>query len=206
MSAERHGASEWQEAVMRLKCFLSVQEKDFSRSREEGNTVDFTPLFEMIFILMLKMEELRELAKGKKLDHFGTTSPAEMDEKVSSSHDPPWPLTQKIMTFPVHSGEPYACWWPLPAGQKADKASSLSDCRKHLEPPSFLHHLPPFHSESACLLPLSLDVLVWSSVQWHWTLPIYERGPRPTLWCPLLLHALCWMLYAERLFCPHLVL
>ena len=38
---------------------------------------------------MLKMEELRELAKGKKLDHFGTTSPAEIDEKVSSSHDPP---------------------------------------------------------------------------------------------------------------------
>ena len=74
---------------MRLKCFLSVQEKDFSRSREERNTVDFTPLFEMIFILMLKMEELRELAKGKKLDHFGTTSPAEIDEKVSSSHDPP---------------------------------------------------------------------------------------------------------------------
>ena len=29
---------------MRLKCFLSVQEKDFARSREERNTVDFTSL------------------------------------------------------------------------------------------------------------------------------------------------------------------
>lgn len=55
---------------MRLKCFLSVQEKDFARSREERNTVDFKPLFEMIFILMLKMEELRELVKGKKLGHL----------------------------------------------------------------------------------------------------------------------------------------
>lgn len=55
---------------MRLKYFLSVQEKDFTRSREERNTVDFTHLLEMIFILMLKMEELRELAKGKKHGHI----------------------------------------------------------------------------------------------------------------------------------------
>lgn len=54
---------------MRLKGFLSVQEKDFA-SVGEKSTVDFTPLFEMIFILMLKMEELRELAKGKKLGHL----------------------------------------------------------------------------------------------------------------------------------------
>lgn len=55
---------------MRLKCFLSVREKDFTRSREERNTVDFTHFFEMIFILMRKMEELRELVKGKKHGHL----------------------------------------------------------------------------------------------------------------------------------------
>ena len=50
-SAERHGAPEWRDAVTRLKCFLSVLEKDFARSRVERNTADFRHLLEMIFIL-----------------------------------------------------------------------------------------------------------------------------------------------------------
>ena len=128
------------------------------------------------------------------------------EEKISSSHDPPWPLTQKIMTFLAHSGEPYACWQRWPAGQKCDKGSPLSDCRKHLKPSCFTvvcHRFIP----RLRVPTLWLEVLLWASLQWHWTLPLCELCLRPILRHPLLLHILCWILYAEELlFCPHLVL
>lgn len=71
LSAVRHRASEWQGLVMRLKCFLSAQEKGFSGNREWRNTgawwglaADFISLSEMIFALV---DEGRELGRKSSL-------------------------------------------------------------------------------------------------------------------------------------------
>jgi hypothetical protein len=57
-----------------LKRFLSIEEKGFSGNTEGRNTgtwwslaAEFISLSEMIFTLMLKMEEFRELGRRKSL-------------------------------------------------------------------------------------------------------------------------------------------
>lgn len=73
VSSERQGVRVTG-AVMRLRCFLSAQEKGFAGSGEGRNTgswwglaADFISLSEMVFTLVLRMEGLREVGKGRKL-------------------------------------------------------------------------------------------------------------------------------------------
>lgn len=95
---------------MRLKGFLSVQEKDFA-SVGKKNTVDFTPLFEMIFILMLKMEELRGAGERKEAWPSHPVAPPDPLRWMRRLAQPrsPRPLIPEDDDFPSTLWEPYAC-------------------------------------------------------------------------------------------------
>lgn len=175
MSAERRGVLEWQRAVMRLKCFLSAREKGFAGGGEGRNmgawwglAADFISLSEMIFPSVLRMEEHRELKKGRKLPWWHHQATEDRTQWEADLLQPRFPLTisSEAIDFPGDFLWAYTCQWPRSTSQKVVKESSTSDYSKHLEASS-LHHssatiLVQVYMSSDCTLMSQLGT-------WHYT-------------------------------------
>lgn len=152
MSAERRGVLEWQRAVMRLKCFLSAREKGFAGGGEGRNmgawwglAADFISLSEMIFPSVLRMEEHRELKKGRKLPWWHHQATEDRIQWEADLLQPRFPLTISLeaIDFPSDLLWAYTCQWPRSTGQKVVKVLPLITVNIW-KLPLFITHLPPF--------------------------------------------------------------